>query len=131
MHRIITAAALLLFAGSALAQTGTVYRCKGDDGSLALQSHPCGPDQTVEAATNYRPERLTRAQEDAIRQRNLYRPVQQQGAQSGGTAAVIRQRTDSACATARAYRDQAYRNNPKMGYEARQSLGNTVRNACK
>ena len=131
MGRIITLAGLLLLAGAASAQSGTVYRCKDASGHQSLQSHPCGPGQTVEAAQPYTREPLTRAQEDAIRRRNI-RPVERtQAPQGGGTAAVITRRANSACATARAYRDQAYRNNPKMGYKARQSLGDAVRNACK
>ena len=129
MVRIFTAAGLLVLAGAALAQVGTVYRCKDASGHQSLQSHPCAPGQTVEAAQAYRPEPLTRQQEDAIRRRNVAQPVSHQ--QAGGTAAVITQRANSVCATARAYRDQAYRNNPKMGYAARQSLGDQVRKACK
>ena len=130
MRRTLMALALLLPAGPAIAQTGTVYRCKDASGHQSLQSHPCDPGQTVEAAQSYQRERLTRAQEDAIRRHNI-RPVER-APLPGATATVITpKRTASACATAKARRDQEYRNNPKMGYRGRQAWGDYVRNACK
>lgn len=131
MERTLTAAALLLLAGTAGAQVGVVYQCTGSDGHISLQSQPCGPDQTIDRAAVYQPQKFTAAQKQAMLRRNVAPARQVTG---GGEATVIRNQpggTASACARARAARDREYRNNPKMGYQGRQSWGEYVRRACK
>lgn len=80
---------LLLFAGRAEAQSGTLYKCKGSDGVMAYQQQPCAASDVPSGEVHYQEDAGTSDPGTArdTMFRNLYGPQGRPGRSRGAGSA--------------------------------------------